>query len=127
MLSFPSAIKVYLCTVPCDMRRSFNGLSMMAEHVVRGNPLSGHLFVFCNRRADRLKILYWNHDGLAIWYKRLEVGTFAYPFSETGRKEIAAWELAVLLEGIDLRRGRRRKRYCLPDSAVPSPTTSVPE
>ncbi len=107
MLSFPSAIKVYLCTVPCDMRRSFNGLSMMAEHVVRGNPLFGHLFVFCNRRADRLKILYWNHDGLAIWYKRLEVGTFAYPFSETGRKEIAAWELAVLLEGIDLRRGRR--------------------
>jgi transposase len=56
MLSFPAAIKVYLCTVPCDMRRSFDGLSMMAEHVIRCNPFSGHLLVFCNRRTDRLKI-----------------------------------------------------------------------
>ena len=54
MLSFPAAIKVYLCTVPCDMRRSFDGLSMMAEHVIRCNPFSGHLLVFCNRRTDRL-------------------------------------------------------------------------
>ena len=56
MLSFPAAIKVYLCTVACDMRRSFDGLSMMAEHIVRANPLSGHLFMYCNRRTDRLKI-----------------------------------------------------------------------
>ena len=65
MLSFPAAIKVYLCTVACDMRRSFDGLSMMAEHVIH-----------CNRRSDRLKILYWDRDGWAIWYKRLEEGTF---------------------------------------------------
>lgn len=58
MLSFPAAIKVYLCTVPCDMRRSFDGLSMMAEHIIQCNPFSGHLLVFCNRRGDRLKILY---------------------------------------------------------------------
>jgi hypothetical protein len=93
MLSFPAAIKVYLCTVPCDMRRSFDGLSMMAEHVIRCNPFSGHLLVLCNRRADRLKILYWDRDGRAIWYKRLEAGRFQFPFAETGRKEIAAWEL----------------------------------
>ena len=99
MLSFPAAIKVYLCTVPCDMRRSFDGLSMMAEHVIRCNPFSGHLLVFCNRRTDRLKILYWDRDGWAIWYKRLEAGTFQFPFAETGRKEIAAWELGLLLEG----------------------------
>ena len=67
MLSFPAAIKVYLCTVPCDMRRSFDGLSMLAEHLVQCNPLSGHLFVYCNRRTDRLKILYWDRDGWAIW------------------------------------------------------------
>ena len=67
MLSFPAAIKVYLCTVPCDMRRSFDGLSLLAEHVVQCNPLSGHLFVYCNRRTDRLKILYWDRDGWAIW------------------------------------------------------------
>jgi len=116
MLSFPAAIKVYLCTVPCDMRRSFDGLSMMAEHIVRANPLSGHLFVYCNRRTDRMKILYWDRDGWAIWYKRLEAGTFQYPFSETGRKEIAAWELGLLLEGIDLKAGKRRKRFALPES-----------
>ena len=114
MLSFPAAIRVYLCTVPCDMRRSFDGLSMMAEHIVRANPLSVHLFVYCNRRTDRMKILYWDRDGWAIWYKRLEAGTFQYPFSETGRKEIAAWELGVLLEGIDLKAGKRRKRYQVP-------------
>jgi transposase len=113
MLSFPAAIKVYLCTVACDMRRSFDGLSMMAEHIIRCNPFSGHLLVFCNRRGDRLKILYWDRDGWAIWYKRLEAGTYQFPFAETGRKEIAAWELAVLLEGIDLNKGGRRKRYSL--------------
>jgi transposase len=117
MLSFPAAIKVYLCTVACDMRRSFDGLSMMAEHVIRCNPFSGHLLVFCNRRSDRLKILYWDGDGWAIWYKRLEAGTFQFPFAETGRKEIAAWELGLLLEGIDLGKGQRRKRYSLPAEA----------
>ena len=71
MLSFPAAIKVYLCTVPCAMRRSFDGLSMMAEHVIHCNPFSGHLLVFCNRRTDRLKILYWDRDGWVTWYKRL--------------------------------------------------------
>jgi len=116
MLSFPAAIRVYLCTVPCDMRRSFDGLSMMAEHILRCNPFSGHLLVFCNRRSDRLKILYWDRDGWAIWYKRLEAGTFAFPFNGTGRRELAAWELGVLLEGIDLERGRRRKRYSLPEA-----------
>lgn len=114
MLSFPAAIKVYLCTVPCDMRRSFDGLSMMAEHVIGCNPYAGHLLVFSNRRTDRVKILYWDRDGWAIWYKRLEAGTFQFPFAQTGRKEIAAWELAVLLEGIDLSKGRRRRRYSLP-------------
>lgn len=116
MLSFPAAIKVYLCTVPCDMRRSFDGLSMMAEHVIGCNPYAGHLLVFSNRRTDRVKILYWDRDVWAIWYKRLEAGTFQFPFAETGRKEIAAWELAVLLEGIDLSKGQRRKRYSLPST-----------
>ena len=114
MLTFPAAIKVYLCTRPCDMRRSFDGLAMMVEHLMCCDRYTGHLFVFCNRRSDRVKILYWDRDGWAIWYKRLEVGTFQFPFSETGREEIAAWELGVLLEGIDLRKGRRRERYRLP-------------
>jgi transposase len=70
MLSFPAAIRVYLCTVACDMRRSFDGLAMMAEHIVQCNPLSGHLLVFCNKRSDRLKILYWDRDGWVIWYNQ---------------------------------------------------------
>jgi IS66 Orf2 like protein len=70
MLSFPAAIKVHRCTLRCDMRRSFDGLSMMAEHIIRCNPFSGHLLVLCNRRSDRVKTLYWDRDGWAIWYKR---------------------------------------------------------
>jgi len=95
----------------------FDELSMMAEHIIRCDPFSGHLFVFCNRRSDRVKILYWDGDGWAIWYKRLEAGTFQFPFNETGRKEVAAWKLAILLEGIDLKKGKRRKRYRLPVTA----------
>jgi len=67
MLSFPAAIQVFLCMRPCDMRRSFDGLSMMAEHIIGCNPLSVHLFVFCNPAApDRVKIVYWDRDGWAI-------------------------------------------------------------
>ena len=113
MLSFPAAIKVYLCTAPCDMRRSFDGLSMMAEHVIRCNPFSGHLLVFCNRRTDRLKILYWDRDGFAIWSKRLEEGTYAVPFDDGAerQREITAQELGAMLSGIDLSTAKRRKRY----------------
>jgi transposase len=99
---------------------------MMAEHIIRCNPFSGHLLVFCNKRSDRLKILYWDRDGWAIWYKRLEAGTFEFPFAQTGRREIAAWELGVLLEGIDLSKGRRRKRYALPAASDEPAATSEP-
>ena len=70
--------------------------------------------MFCGRRADRVKILYWDRDGWALWSKRLEMGTYAYPFDATGRKEITSGELGALLEGIDLKSARRRKRYLLP-------------
>ena len=102
------------------MRRSFGGLSMLAEHLIGCNPLSGHLLVFANWRSDRLKILYRDRDGWAMWYKRLEVDTFQFPFAVKGRQEIGAWELAVLLEGIDLNKGKRRKRYSLPAAWLPA-------
>ena len=79
------------------------------------DPLGGHLYVFWSRRKDRVKILYWDLDGFAIWAKRLEEGTYALPFCESGevRREITAQELAALLSGIDLNRAKRRKRYNL--------------
>ena len=120
MLSFPAALKVYLCTVPCDMRRSFDGLSMMAEHIVGCNPLSGHLFVFFNRRRDRTKILFWDRSGLCLYYKRLERGVFRLSALEQTRRvrtEIEAAELALILEGIDLSHANRRARF-VPRKAV---------
>jgi transposase len=77
------------------------------------DPLGGHLYVFWSRRKDRVKILYWDRDGFAVWAKRLEEGTYALPFCESGEvcREITAQELAALLSGIDLDQAKRRKRY----------------
>jgi len=114
MITLPAAVRVYLCTIACDMRRGFDGLKLLAATVVGVDPLGGHLFVFCSRRADRVKILYWDRDGWALWAKRLESGTYAFPFAATGRQEITSGELSALLEGIDLRSAKKRKRYLVP-------------
>ena len=114
MISLPAAVRVYLYTAPCDMRRGFDGLQALAKHVVGVDPLTGHLFVFCSRRKDRVKILYWDRDGWALWAKRLEAGTYEFPFAASGRTEVTAGELSAMLEGIDLRNAKRRKRYVAP-------------
>ena len=120
MIGLALGVKIYLCTTPADMRRGFDGLSGMAESLMQQDPLSGHLFVFRNRNRDKLKILYWDQDGLAIWYKRLEQGAFQFPTDGKSQEEVATGveitnsELSLLLGGIDLRTARRRKRYELP-------------
>jgi transposase len=114
MMHLPASVRVYLCTTPCDMRRSFDGLHALVTGAMQLDALGGHLFVFSNRRRDRVKILYWDHDGFAVWAKRLEEGTYAMPFGEEAsepRREITAQELGALLSGIDLRIAPRRKRY----------------
>lgn len=113
MMHLPASVRVYLCTAPCDMRRSFDGLHALVVNVLQLDAFAGHLFVFANRRRDRVKILYWDRDGFAVWAKRLEEGTYAMPFGEGGeaRREITAAELAALLSGIDLSAAKRRKRY----------------
>jgi transposase len=98
------------------MRRSFDGLHALVSGAMKMDAFAGHLFCFSNRRRDRVKILYWDRDGFAVWAKRLEEGTYAMPFSAEGsnedlRREITAQELGALLSGIDLSAAKRRKRY----------------
>jgi len=113
MLSIPANVRVYLCTEPTDMRKSFDGLHTLVRQVFDRDPLDGHLFLFVNRRGDRLKMLWWDHDGLALFYKRLEAGTFQLPKAADDARglEIDATHLAMLLSGIDVTSAKRRKRY----------------
>jgi transposase len=108
-----SSVRIWLCVAPIDMRLGFDRLAEMASSVTGENPLSGHLFAFRSRGGDRLKLLYWDRDGLALWYKRLEEGTFKLPKIESDVKsvELRGSELAMLLDGIDLRSVKRVKRY----------------
>jgi transposase len=118
MLSLPLPVRIFLCTQPADMRRSFDGLAQMVREFLAADPLSGHLFVFRSRRGDRVKLLYWDTDGLAIWYKRLEEGTFRFPAAAAGHGvEMRAADLAMLLDGVDLDSVKRRKRYRRPAPA----------
>jgi len=109
-------MRVYLCTLPTDMRKGFDTLAALVRDSLGYDPLSGHLFLFVGRRRDRLKLLYWDRDGYALWYKRLEQGTFRMPIAQAGATsvELKASELAMLLEGIDLRSIKRRKRFRRP-------------
>ena len=112
MFALTSQIRVYLCRLPTDMRKGFDGLSGIIASELKHDPLSGSLFVFRNRRRDRLKLLYWDRDGYALWYKRLESGTFEFPQAtdDASCTVISHHDLSLLLSGIDLRSVRRRKR-----------------
>ena len=137
MLSLSRTTRVFLATEPTDLRKGFDGLFALAENVIQEDPFSGHLFVFRNQRRDRLKVLWWDRDGLAIFYKRLERGGYEFPTdrvaqtskghrSDSGRCEIRADELALLLEGIDLSSVKRRVRYERPTTTeVKAPTSSL--
>ena len=113
MIHLPASVRVYLCLTACDMRKSFDSLHALVHEHLELDPFAGHLFVFTSRRRDRIKILYWDRDGFAIWAKRLEEGTYAMPScSRDGAElEITVEELGALLSGIDLSNASRRKRY----------------
>ena len=111
MLSVPPSAKVFVCTRPTDMRRSFDGLVGQVREFLGEDPLSGHLFVFPNRRGDCLKILWWDRDGLAIWYKRLEEGRFRFAAGDAGKLELNGVDLHLVLQGIDPAKVPRGKRY----------------
>jgi hypothetical protein len=119
VFQFPAAVRVFLCTRPTDMRKSFDALSGLIEECFGQDLLAGHLFLFLNRRRDRIKILAWEEGGIVIWYKRLEVGTFQQldPQAHASRAsgaagiELTVTDLALLLTGVDVATARRRKRY----------------
>jgi transposase len=115
VLSLPPSVRIFLCSTPTDLRKSFDGLAALVRQALDGDPLSGHLYVFRNKNGDRLKLLFWDRDGLVIYYKRLEEGTFAFPPSADGKGvEVRSAELAMLLDGVELDSVRRRRRYQRP-------------
>jgi transposase len=124
-------LRIFLCTEPADMRKNINGLSGLVRKSMTLDPLSGHLFVFRNQRGDRLKVLYWDSDGFAIWYKMLQRGTFRFPdltnYSSAGL-EIDHSTLRLILDGIDLSTIHRQQRYKInaqPISATHTPSQQI--
>lgn len=114
MLTLPPSVRIYVAAAPVDMRKSFDGLAAAAREVLREDPFSGHLFVFFNRASDLTKMLFWDRSGWCLVCKRLERGRFRFPGATTeGARSVTleAAELALILEGIDLRGARRRARW----------------
>jgi len=107
MLKLPADTLIYLAATPIDMRRSFDGLCAIVAETLKLNPLDGHLFLFRGKNADRVKAMYWDRNGLAIWYKRLEKGRYKWPHPDSASMEISAHDLALLLDGIDFTRLKR--------------------
>lgn len=130
MLSLPPSVHVFIARAPIDMRKSFDALENLVRVVLKKNPMSGHLFVFTNKRRDRIKILMWDRHGWSILYKRLEIGTYKLPevsaVAEGDRIQVEAAELALMLEGIELTGAKRRKRW-VPGPVLIAAPTALPE
>lgn len=113
MLSLPGPVKIFLYAEPADLRKSYDSLSALVREHLERNVLDGGLFVFLNQRRNRIKLLYWDRDGLAIWQKRLEQGTFIAPCCEPEQRSVtlSPSQLALLLDGLEVITTRRSPRY----------------
>ena len=123
MLNLPPCVRIFVAVKPTDMRKQFDGLSIEVQRVLERDPLSGHLFVFFNRRRTLVKVLYWDRNGFCLIAKRLERGSFKLPNANgQGAFEVEAAELGLILEGLDLRGAVRRRRWspCETDSNHPA-------
>jgi len=116
MISFPPAVQLWYCRDAVDMRLGFDGLFNLVRSRLNADPLSGHLFIFRNRTADRLKVLYWGGHGLCLWCQRLEAGRYHFPEApaDAASVELTAGQFQMVLDGIDLSRVRRFKRLARP-------------
>lgn len=115
MIALSPQIRVFLYRLPTDMRKSFHGLIALTESALKQDPLSGSLFVFFNRRRDRIKILYWGQTGFCIWYQQLQQGTYQLPADDVLEAqqtvEVTRSQLSLILDGIDLASARQRMRF----------------
>lgn len=118
MISLPAGTKVWLAAGPTDMRRGFDGLAAQVQSVLRMDPFSGHAFVFRGRSGDRVKILWWDTQGLILLYKRIEKTTFVWPSAKDGKISITPGQLSSLLEGLDWRLTRAIPPITPPSTAV---------
>lgn len=107
MITVPASVRVYLAMGPTDMRKGFDGLSLLAQEVLKQDPFSGSLFVFRGKRGDLIKVLYWDGQGFCLFAKRLEQGRFIWPITREGVVTLTPAQLSMLLEGIDWRAPRR--------------------
>jgi len=116
VLSFSPAVKLWYCPDPVDMRLGFDGLFALVKNRLQADPLSGHLFIFRNRSADRVKVLYWGGHGLCLWCQRLENGRYHFPEADLDANsvEMTPAQFLMVLDGIDLTRLRRFKRFSSP-------------
>lgn len=127
MLTLPPAVRLYVAPAAVDARKGFDGLSLYVQTQLQKDPLSGHLFIFFNRRRDQVSVLFWDRSGYVLWKKRLERGRFRLPLSWTqggACAQVEAAELALVLEGIELQGARRRPRWTpgvAPSGASQSP------
>lgn len=114
MLTLPPSVRIHVAVEPVDLRKSFDGLAHLTRGVLQEDPMSGHLFVFRNKRGHLLRVLFWDRTGFCVLSKRLEAGRFKLPRDgEDGQRkmELTAGELLLMLEGIELRGARRRRRW----------------
>ena len=107
MITVPAGVRIYLACGVTDMRKGFDGLSMLAQEVLKQEPFSGHLFVFRGKRGDLVKVLYWDGQGFCLFAKRLEKGRFVWPITKEGSVTLTPAQLSMLLEGIDWRTPQR--------------------
>jgi transposase len=113
MLTLSPAVKLWYCPDPVDRRRGFDALFALVRDHLKADPLSGHLFIFRNHNADRLKVLYWGGYGLCLWCQRLEAGRYHFPQPTPGQPvlELSAGQFQMILDGIDLSGVHRFKRF----------------
>lgn len=111
MLMLPAGLKVFIANQPLDMRKSFNGIAAIIQANFNHSANSGHLFVFTNRRGDKVKLFYWDRNGFALWYKQLEKGKFRLPRHHSKIFEVSVSDLTCILEGIDLTDNKRLRAF----------------